>query len=344
MKSIDVVVPCYNYGKYLACCVSSVLDQEEVSVRVLIIDDASSDDTAEIAEGLAAKDSRIAFRRHSVNCGNIATYNEGIAWANADYFMILSADDWLVPGALARAVTVFEQCPDVIFVHGRAALARNGEAAPVIPFQSRRVPYHVETGQAFIEAACRDSSQNHVWTPTAILRTSVQKEVGGYCKDLPHAGDLHLWLRVACRGAIGKIEAIQAVYRTHASNMHYSYPKLKNLKQHLLAFETVFHEYGERIADRERLRREYQRGLAMEALRLAQHELIENLPDSTHECISFALEVCSDIRKTLQWWQFQMLSLMGQRTASTIKALLLPSLRAMRQGRKVCRILVSAPD
>ena len=48
MSSVDVVVPCYNYARYLETCVSSVLDQEGVDVRVLIIDDASSDRSAEV--------------------------------------------------------------------------------------------------------------------------------------------------------------------------------------------------------------------------------------------------------------------------------------------------------
>ena len=60
MSRVDVVIPCYNYGQFLADCVSGALDdQPGVDVRVLIIDDASQDDSAEIARKLAAADDRI---------------------------------------------------------------------------------------------------------------------------------------------------------------------------------------------------------------------------------------------------------------------------------------------
>ncbi len=95
MGRIDVVVPCYNYARFLRPCVESVLSQQHVDIRMLIIDDASSDDTELLAHGLVAQDQRVQFRRHASNLGNIATYNEGIEWAAGDYFLLLSADDYL---------------------------------------------------------------------------------------------------------------------------------------------------------------------------------------------------------------------------------------------------------
>ena len=57
MSSVSVVIPCYKYGHYLEEAVSSVLDdQDGVDVRVLIIDDASPDDSAEVASKIAARD------------------------------------------------------------------------------------------------------------------------------------------------------------------------------------------------------------------------------------------------------------------------------------------------
>src|SRR6185437_3108423 len=99
-----VVIPCYNYGRYLRECVHSVLSQAGADVRVLILDDCSRDATPEIGAALAAEDSRVEYRRHAVNRGHIATYNEGlIGWAAAEYCMLLSADDLLTPSALSRA-------------------------------------------------------------------------------------------------------------------------------------------------------------------------------------------------------------------------------------------------
>ena len=76
-------------------------DAGGVDVRVLIIDDASTDDTPQVGQTLASTDSRVQFRRHDANKGHIATYNEGLlGWAAARYSLLLSADDALVPGAL----------------------------------------------------------------------------------------------------------------------------------------------------------------------------------------------------------------------------------------------------
>ena len=80
MAKADVVVPCYNYGRFLEACVESILRQSITDIRVLIIDDASSDDSLLVAKQLAQRDSRVTVVSHSQNKGHIETYNEGIAW------------------------------------------------------------------------------------------------------------------------------------------------------------------------------------------------------------------------------------------------------------------------
>src|SRR3954464_13492345 len=108
MAKIDIVVPCYNYGRFLQTCVASIVTQSMADLRVLIIDDASSDDSLRAARILAQGDRRVAVVTHERNHGHIETYNEGIAWATGDYFLLLSADDVLVPGALQRATEVMD--------------------------------------------------------------------------------------------------------------------------------------------------------------------------------------------------------------------------------------------
>src|SRR5258708_13414070 len=101
MTSVSVVIPCYNYGHFLEEAVSSVLDdQRGVDVRVLIIDDASPDDSAEVARKISAREPRVEGAVHPVNRGNIATYNEGLLeWAPADYCLLISAHHPLTPQA-----------------------------------------------------------------------------------------------------------------------------------------------------------------------------------------------------------------------------------------------------
>src|SRR5215472_2760633 len=117
MSSISVVIPCYNYGHFLRDAVDSALNgQDGVDVRVLVIDDASTDDSAEIAQKLAVEDPRIEVIVHSANKKNLATYNEGLLeWADGDYSVLLDADDRLTPGSLKRAADFMDANPNVGF-------------------------------------------------------------------------------------------------------------------------------------------------------------------------------------------------------------------------------------
>src|SRR5262245_25677862 len=130
MSSVDIIVPCYKYAHFLRECIESILTQE-VDLRVLILDDASPDDTPAVAAALMTQDSRVAYRRHTINQGHIATYNEGlIKWARSDYSVLLSADDMLTPGALLRAVRLMDEHPEVGFVYGRALSFRSDQPLP----------------------------------------------------------------------------------------------------------------------------------------------------------------------------------------------------------------------
>src|SRR5687768_3126879 len=118
MSSVDVVIPCYQYARFLRECVGSVLTQDVACSRVLIIDNASSDGSDEIARQLAGEDSRIEVVVHRHNVGATASYNEGIDWASAEYLVLLDADDLLAPGCLARALPFMKAHRNVSFTYG----------------------------------------------------------------------------------------------------------------------------------------------------------------------------------------------------------------------------------
>ena len=132
MSSVSVVIPCYKYGHFLEEAVASVLDdQPGVDVRALIIDDASPDDSAEMARKIAARDPRVEVIVHATNKGNIATYNEGLLeWADGDYCVLMSADDRLTPGALRRATDLLDAHPGVGFVYGHSLWVMDGAPLP----------------------------------------------------------------------------------------------------------------------------------------------------------------------------------------------------------------------
>lgn len=221
MPSVDVVIPCYNYARYLPGCIASVLSQEGVEVRALIIDDCSTDETPAVGAELAARDSRVEYRRHAKNMRHIATYNEGlIDWARASYSLLLSADDLLAPLALQRATRVMDANPQVHMTYGMALLFTDDAELSKLAPDSSPPSHQIVGGADFMR---RSFVGNPVPTPSAIARTRVQHLVGGYSASLPHTADMEMWMRFAVYGAIGVVPQVLAYKRTHSTNMSIQY-------------------------------------------------------------------------------------------------------------------------
>jgi glycosyltransferase involved in cell wall biosynthesis len=154
MAILDVLVPCYRYGRFLPGCITSILSQSLSDVRVLIIDDASPDDSAAVAQQLAKQDRRIEIIAHQTNYGHIATYNEGIEWASSPYFLLLSADDLLAPGALKRAVCLMEARADVVLTYGACIKLEPGQPVPFLTDGPGEVHWRVRSGCDFVRKNC----------------------------------------------------------------------------------------------------------------------------------------------------------------------------------------------
>lgn len=297
--TVDVIVPCYNYGRYLRECVQSVLSQEGVGVRVLILDDASSDETKEVGHEFAMRDTRVEYRRHPVNCGHIDTYNEGLQWATGDFMLLLSADDALYPHALRTAASIFLKHPEVGLVYGQAnAGLEMIEQGPADAFTD----YRLVSANVFLNR-CYKEIVNPVPTPAAIVRTSVQKRIGGYRKDLPHTADLEMWMRFALHGRVGISNSIFAFYRRHANNMTYKciYPGLADLAEFHKAFTTLFDTQGEHISNVMALRESAAQSIAWKAFWSAHEQLEGGNPRICSTCLAFAKQVFPDIVHTRQW-------------------------------------------
>src|SRR5437867_11613644 len=89
---VSFIVPCFNYGRYLSDCVRSILGQEgNFDFEALLIDDASTDDTAEVIRSFS--DPRIRVISHSSNMGHISTINEGLREARGAFIARIDPDD-----------------------------------------------------------------------------------------------------------------------------------------------------------------------------------------------------------------------------------------------------------
>ena len=303
---VKVIVPCYGYADVLPGCVESVLAQEGVEVRVLIIDDCSPDETPAVAQRLAAADERVEQRRHERNEGLIATANEGLGWAaDGDYVVLISADDLLVPGAFRRAVEVMERRPGVGMVYGHAPYFERDRPPPRVASRWRGTK--VWGGAEWIKLRCR-AGHNCISSPEVVVRTSVQTAVGGYDPACRHASDLNMWLRIAAVADVAYVRgASQALYRVHAESMLRSMlasgdGAITDLRERRTAFERFFAGAGAGLPGGVALRETARRELARQALWQASRATDRGDRDAPVEAfVAFALETCPDARRLREW-------------------------------------------
>jgi len=265
---------------------------------VLIVDDASPDGSVEVAKGIAERDERVRVLAHERNCGHIATYNEGLALCRGDYTVLLSADDLLVPGALARAAAVFARYPEVGFVYGRTVYFTDSP----LPAPGTSTGQHVVwDGIAWARSRC-EIGRGGIVSPEVVVRTELQQEVGGYRPELPHSGDTEMWLRFALRAAVAYVDADHACYRMHAASMSKSQfsTALADARERTRAYVSAFEDAPAGVASEAgRLHDLAMRGIAREILWgvCRAYDRGEADEETVGQLVDFAVEIYPGARR-----------------------------------------------
>ncbi|MCB5292599.1 glycosyltransferase family 2 protein [Arthrobacter sp. SO3] len=301
---ITVVVPCYNYGRYLPEVVQSVLSQERVHARVIIVDDASPDGSADVAEALAAADARITVVRHTQNQGHIATYNDGLARVETEYVALLSADDLLASGALGRAADLMRAYPRVGLVYGMPLEFSEEQGLPHTKDSGRRGSWTIWNGREWLGWACR-RGRCFILSPEVVMRTEAMRQVGPYNEGLPHSGDLEYWVRTAAGWDVGRVNGpAQAYYRVHGNNMHLTaFDTIQvDLEHRLAAFNVLSTaELQEQLPGAGLLHRLARQGICREALLLAERNLdAGGAIDLSLSLLGVAQSACTEAADTLR--------------------------------------------
>lgn len=108
MPTVSIVVPAYNAGEEIRRCLDSILTQEYQDFELLVMDDGSTDGTAEILDSYAAKDTRIRVV-HKENTGVSDTRNQAMRLAAGEYLQFVDADDWISPDATKLMVRAMRE-------------------------------------------------------------------------------------------------------------------------------------------------------------------------------------------------------------------------------------------
>ena len=145
---IAVIVAAWNAAATIERAVKSALTQEDVALEVIVVDDASADDTAARAEALAKTDPRVRVLRQPVNGGPAEARNRAIAESTAPWLTVLDADDFMDPGRLAELLRIARE-EDADFVADD--LLKVDEADPGGP--RRRRWSDAQVGRMQVDAA-----------------------------------------------------------------------------------------------------------------------------------------------------------------------------------------------
>lgn len=264
--TVSVVIPCYNYGHFLRGAVASALDQPGVDVQVIIVNDRSPDDTAAIANDLAASDPRIEVVHNEVNLGHVAAFNRGLGRVHGEFLVRLDADDLLTRGSLARAVALFDEFENVGLVYGNP---RHFTMPQPPPGRVDKVSWSIWSGSKWLAERCRQGV-NCITTPEAILRMSVVDQVGPLDTRLRFAQDMEMWCRVAAVSDVARINGVdQALHRDHSASMsaNEGSPFDVDLAERRLVFDAVFTGVGAALPNAANLRAQAHESLDREARR-----------------------------------------------------------------------------
>jgi cellulose synthase/poly-beta-1,6-N-acetylglucosamine synthase-like glycosyltransferase len=275
---VSVIIPCYNYGRFLPGAVDSALSQEGVEVEVIVVDDASTDASAAVAERLAAGDSRVTAVRNPTNLGHVRTFNRGYERAGGEFIVRLDADDLLTPGCLARAVALFDAYPGVGLVYGHPRHFTS-ELPPLA--RTGTVSWTVWDGDAWVRERCLQGV-NCITTPEAVIRAEVMASVGALNTRLRFAQDMEMWLRVAAASDVGRVNAAdQALHRDHATSMSVTDGAglLVDLEERRTVFSEVIRTMGDRLPDAAELDRTWRESLAREALAQTEYHWVRGRHD-----------------------------------------------------------------
>jgi GT2 family glycosyltransferase len=211
---VSFIVTCYNYQRFVAQAIASILGQTLQAIEVIVIEDASQDGSREVLEDFRS-DARVHLVLHERNQGHIRSYNEGLALAGGEFVGVLAADDFVTcSDAIARQVAVFDAHPEVGYVYSAFSLV-DEESLPFRVFQ----PWPADCVRGGLDEFSRLILWNYVCHSGTLVRRSCHDVVGVYDPRLPHAGDWDLWLRLSARYSVGYIADPLYAYRQHGSNM-----------------------------------------------------------------------------------------------------------------------------
>jgi glycosyltransferase involved in cell wall biosynthesis len=212
MATVDIIIPAFNAARFLPFALESVVSQTFDDWRILLVDDGSTDNTAEaVAPFLDRLGSKIRYIKQE-NRGLPAARNTAIRASTAEFLALLDADDVWLPCRLSESLKILRERPQVGLVYGLIT-GIDQENRPGITWGGnlRDGDGHIAT-QIYmrkVDLPC----------PTITFRRKCLDEVGFFDETMRATEDRDLWLRIALRYEVGFVPKVLAYYRLSPNSM-----------------------------------------------------------------------------------------------------------------------------
>jgi glycosyltransferase involved in cell wall biosynthesis len=212
---VSVIVPVFNGEKFLAQTIESVLNQTFTNFEIVVVDDGSTDRTAQITNEFTRKDGRIKLLKQN-NLGVSAARNHGYNNSTGKFLAFLDADDVWLPDNLELKLAKLKS--------GDYGLVHSG-ALVIDELGGQMSGKTIQGKEGNLLNGLLAWRETQVPGPSSILlKREVMERVGLFDDRLSTSADQDFFIRVAAHSSIGRIDRITWHYRVHNSNMH------KNIK------------------------------------------------------------------------------------------------------------------
>ena len=208
MPKVSVLIPTYNYARYLGEAIESVLNQTFTDFELIIVDDQSKDNTDEVVSKYL-HDPRVSYKKNPVNLGLVGNFNRALELANGDYIKFLLADDKLDKTILSKFSGVLDSYPNVSLV-----TSISGTFGDVV--HTRKLPFTgLQTGTKVILESLNHGKGNWLGEPSVVMfrKSSLAKEK--FNPNYICLVDLDMWLRLLTTGDCYIVPETLAFFRKH---------------------------------------------------------------------------------------------------------------------------------
>jgi glycosyltransferase involved in cell wall biosynthesis len=221
---ISVIIPCFNAQRYIAAAVRSVLAQDWPDLEVIVVDDGSSDRSAELVRDTFPE---VTLLRQT-NQGVAAARNLGIRHSQSDWIAFLDADDIWLPGKLQAQWQLLSAQPTARMAYTAWQVWPSAEPSPSPEYVDRVLSHSGDlerwagpSGWIYPQLLL----DCEVWTSTVLAHRSLFEEVGFFDTTLRIGEDYDLWLRTSRVTAILRVPRPYALYRLHPASITTSVPE-----------------------------------------------------------------------------------------------------------------------